>query len=70
MCAGVDLLPPRVKYPLPLDPSTVKGRFQFLPPQTVKVAGSYLLGTMTKPDLNVDLVLYIPEVYLVLYFKP
>lgn len=48
----------------------MKGRFQFLPPQTVKVAGSYLLGTMTKPDLNVDLVLYIPEVYLVLYFKP
>ena len=25
---------------------------------------------MTQPDLNVDLVLYIPEVYLVLYFKP
>ena len=40
----------------------MKGRFQFLQPQTVKVVGSYLLGTMTKPDLNVDLVLYIPEV--------
>ena len=62
LCAALSLLPPKVKYPLPLDPSNLKGKFQFRPPKTVKVVGSYLLGTMTKPDLNIDLVLQLPQV--------
>ena len=62
LCSGLALLPGRVKYPLLLDPSSIKGKFQFLPPRMVKVVGSYLLGTMAKPDLSVDLALYIPEV--------
>ena len=61
-----------MKYPLSLDPSSIKGKFQFLPPRVVKVVGSYLLGTMAKPHLSVDLALYIPEVLVpsMLYFEP
>ena len=65
LCSALSLLPVKVKYPLPLDPSNVKGKFQFRPPETVKVVGSYLLGTVTKPDLNIDLVLQIPQVVCV-----
>jgi len=72
LCSGLALLPRRVKYPLSLDPSSIKGKFQFLPPRVVKVVGSYLLGMMAKPHLSVDLALYIPEVLVpsMLYFEP
>ena len=55
-------MPTKVHYPIDLDPSTVKGKFHFRPPVGVKVVGSYLLKTAIKPDMNVDLVLQIPQV--------
>ena len=45
-----------------LDPSSVKGKFTFRPPTSVKVVGSYLLKTAIKSDLNIDVALQIPEV--------
>jgi U3 small nucleolar RNA-associated protein 22 len=60
LCDAVQSLPPKVHYPINLDPSSVKGKFIFRPPLAVKVVGSYLLKTAIKPDLNVDLALQIP----------
>jgi len=40
----------------------VKGKFCFQKPVSVKVVGSYLLGTETKPDLNVDIAVEMPKV--------
>ena len=62
LCDAVQSLPPKVHYPINLDPSSVKGKFVFHPPLTVKVVGSYLLKTAIKPDLNIDLALQIPPV--------
>lgn len=62
LCDGLSLLPKKVRYPLTLDLSNVKGKFHFAPPSGIKVVGSYLVGTMIKPDLCADLALYIPQV--------
>lgn len=51
-----------IKFPLPPPPSPVKGKFCFRKPLSVKVVGSYLLGTGTKPDLNVDIAVEMPKV--------
>ena len=56
-------LPRHVKYPLQLDYSSgVKGNFHLTPPQVVKIIGSYLLQSLTKPELNVDVAVEIPQV--------
>lgn len=55
-------LPKGIKFPLPPPPSPVKGKFCFQKPVSVKVVGSYLLGTGTKPDLNVDIAVEMPKV--------
>ena len=62
LCDAVQGLPPKIHYPINLDPSCVKGKFVFHPPLAVRVVGSYLLKTAIKPDLNVDLALQIPPV--------
>ncbi|XP_054842072.1 nucleolar protein 6 [Eublepharis macularius] len=54
-------LPKDVKVPFVQVPFTVKGRFRFLPPVSVKVVGSYLLGTCIKPAINVDVALTMPR---------
>ncbi|KAJ7335150.1 hypothetical protein JRQ81_013091, partial [Phrynocephalus forsythii] len=54
-------LPNGVKVPLLQLPFSVKGKFRFLPPEEVKVVGSYLLGTCIKPEVNVDLALIMPR---------
>ncbi|XP_061469328.1 nucleolar protein 6 isoform X2 [Rhineura floridana] len=50
-------LPKGVKVPFLQLPSSVKGKFRFLPPAEVKVVGSYMLGTCIKPEVNVDVAL-------------
>lgn len=55
-------LPKGAKFPLPSPPAPVKGKFRFQRPASVKVVGSYLLGTVTKPDLNVDIAVQMPKV--------
>ena len=62
LCDGLSILPKKFKYPLNLDISRTKGKFQFLPPSGVRVVGSYLLGTTIKRLLNVDIALSIPVV--------
>ncbi|XP_077202495.1 nucleolar protein 6 [Paroedura picta] len=54
-------LPKGVKVPFLQVPFRVKGRFRFLPPVSVKVVGSYLLGTCIKPEVNVDVALTLPR---------
>ncbi|KAM4808387.1 nucleolar protein 6 [Rhinophrynus dorsalis] len=54
-------LPKSVKVPFLQVPYKVKGKFRFLPPSSVKVVGSYLLGTCIKPEINVDLAVTIPQ---------
>ncbi|CAH1797578.1 unnamed protein product [Owenia fusiformis] len=51
----------KIKVPIKQEPLDVKGKFQFQKPKSVKVIGSYLLGTCTKPDYHVDLALEIPK---------
>ena len=46
--------------------SSLKGNFQFIPPQSVKVIGSYLLQSLAKPELNVDVAVEIPQVSSIL----
>lgn len=53
----------QIPFQLPAKCASMKGRFQFRPPKSVQVVGSYLLGTSIKPDLHVDLALTIPKVY-------
>ncbi|XP_067386974.1 nucleolar protein 6 isoform X2 [Emydura macquarii macquarii] len=57
-------LPKDVKVPFLQVPFSVKGKFRFLPPATVKVVGSYLLGTCIKPEINVDVALTMPRAIL------
>ena len=59
----------KVKFPLPELPSPVKGKFRFVKPSVVKVVGSYLLGTIMKPNLNVDIVVQMPRVCFVFLLK-
>jgi len=54
-------LPRGTKFPLPSPPAPVKGKFCFHKPASVKVVGSYLLGTVTKPELNVDIAVQMPK---------
>ncbi|KAM6182038.1 nucleolar protein 6 [Erethizon dorsatum] len=54
-------LPAGVRVPLRQVPYTVKGSFRFLPPAQVTVVGSYLLGTCTRPNINVDMALTMPR---------
>ncbi|KAM9331048.1 nucleolar protein 6 [Gastrophryne carolinensis] len=54
-------LPKRVKVPFLQLPYQVKGKFHFRPPASVKVVGSYLLGTCIKPEINVDLAVTMPR---------
>ena len=56
-------LPKHVKYPLRLNcGSHIKGNFCLAPPHSVKMVGSYLLQSLTKPELNVDVAVEIPRV--------
>ncbi|XP_063309894.1 nucleolar protein 6 [Pelobates fuscus] len=50
-----------VKVPFLQVPFKVKGKFHFLPPTSIKVVGSYLLGTCIKPEINVDVALTMPR---------
>ncbi|XP_053304284.1 nucleolar protein 6 [Spea bombifrons] len=54
-------LPKSVKVPVLQIPYRVKGRFRFQRPSSIKVVGSYLLGTCIKPEINVDLALTLPR---------
>ncbi|XP_075042504.1 nucleolar protein 6 isoform X2 [Mixophyes fleayi] len=54
-------VPKSVKVPFLQVPYQVKGKFHFLPPSSVKVVGSYLLGTCIKPDINVDVAVTMPR---------
>ncbi|XP_078407472.1 nucleolar protein 6 [Cetorhinus maximus] len=49
-----------VKVPFLQMPYNIKGKFHFLPPASVKVIGSYLLGTCIKPEINVDVAVTMP----------
>eukprot|EP00731_Ephydatia_muelleri_P016799 Em0009g1223a len=61
LCEALTQVPKTVAYPLRLSLDKAKGKFKFLPPSTIKIAGSYLLQTLVKPDLNVDVVMVMPE---------
>ncbi|XP_018427080.1 PREDICTED: nucleolar protein 6-like, partial [Nanorana parkeri] len=54
-------LPKKVKVPFLQIPYQVKGKFHFCPPTSIKVVGSYLLGTCIKPEINVDLAVTMPQ---------
>ncbi|KAG9488294.1 hypothetical protein GDO78_007867 [Eleutherodactylus coqui] len=54
-------LPKSVKVPFLQVPYQVNGKFHFLPPSSIKVVGSYLLGTCIKPEINVDVAVTIPK---------
>lgn len=54
-------LPKSVKVPFLQDPFQVKGKFFFQPPSSIKVVGSYLLGTCNKPEINVDVAVTMPQ---------
>eukprot|EP00112_Aurelia_sp_Birch-Aquarium-sp1_P004342 Seg149.9 transcript_id=Seg149.9/GoldUCD/mRNA.D3Y31 product="Nucleolar protein 6" protein_id=Seg149.9/GoldUCD/D3Y31 len=55
-------LPQDVQFPMPdLPSSEIRGKFQFGKPSTIKVIGSYLLSTVTRPNHNVDLAVGLPE---------
>ncbi|GCB72065.1 hypothetical protein scyTo_0001811 [Scyliorhinus torazame] len=53
-------LPKGVKVPFLQIPYNIKGKFHFLRPASVKVIGSYLLGTCAKPEINVDVAVTMP----------
>ncbi|OCT56411.1 hypothetical protein XELAEV_18000142mg [Xenopus laevis] len=52
---------PKTDVPFLQVPYQVKGKFSFLPPSSIKVVGSYLLGTCIKPEINVDLAVTMPQ---------
>ncbi|XP_013410468.1 nucleolar protein 6 [Lingula anatina] len=51
----------KIKVPLIQEPFRVKGKFKFIPPKSVKVVGSFLLGVAIKPLVSVDLAVEIPK---------
>ncbi|XP_002731732.1 nucleolar protein 6, partial [Saccoglossus kowalevskii] len=57
-------LPDGIEVPIIQEPCNGKGMFFFEKPAAVKVIGSYLLETCTKPNMHVDIVLQIPKVCL------
>ena len=62
LCEALRQVNKMVMYPLQLSLDNAKGKFKFQPPSAIKIVGSYLLQTLVKPDLNVDVVMVIPEV--------
>lgn len=59
---SLSLLPSDITYPLGFVPHReVKGHFQFVPPTTIKMVGSYLLNTCLKKQENINLSLHIPQ---------
>lgn len=50
-----------VKVPFLLVPQMSKGKFHMAPPSSVELIGSYPLGTCTKPNVMVDLVVIMPS---------
>ncbi|XP_069819373.1 nucleolar protein 6 [Dendropsophus ebraccatus] len=54
-------LPRSVKVPFLQVPYQVKGKFHFAPPTSIKVVGSYLMGTCIKPEINVDVAVTMPQ---------
>lgn len=56
-------LPTDVRFPIPdtIARSKIKGKFQFIAPQEIKVVGSYLLKTLTKPNQFVDIAVEMPK---------
>ncbi|XP_060711362.1 nucleolar protein 6 [Hemiscyllium ocellatum] len=53
-------IPKGIKVPFLQVPYNIKGKFHFLPPASVNVIGSYLLGTCIKPEINVDIAVTMP----------
>ncbi|XP_071794950.1 nucleolar protein 6-like [Asterias amurensis] len=54
-------LPKDLQTPITWERTQVKGRMSFQKPASVKVVGSFLLDTLTRPDLNIDLALEMPQ---------
>lgn len=54
----------KVKVPFHQEPFDVKGKFMFLPPKNIKIIGSYLTGTTTRPDTSIDIAVEMPKVKL------
>ncbi|EDV20361.1 uncharacterized protein TRIADDRAFT_32058, partial [Trichoplax adhaerens] len=54
--------PDGIQIPLHLkDVQTIKGKFIFKTPTVIAVVGSYMIGTITKPIVNVDVTVEIPQ---------
>ena len=41
-----------------------KVEFKFKKPKSIEIGGSYPIGCVAKPDVNVDLLLRLPKVHL------
>lgn len=54
-----------VAIPLVQEPAALKGVFNFLPPTSVSLIGSYACGVSLGPHLNVDIAIEMPEVRLI-----
>ena len=55
--------PKGIQIPLHLhDAQTIKGKFTFKAPTNIAVVGSYMIGSITKPVVNVDVTVEIPQV--------
>ncbi|WAQ98963.1 NOL6-like protein [Mya arenaria] len=50
-----------VPVPMEMEPESDKGRFQFQPPSSVNVTGSFSAKICAKPAVSVDLVLSMPK---------
>ncbi len=63
---GISLLPDDVKYPLSFTPSSdIKGYFQFYPPKSLNIVGSFLLNTQLNNTPHfIDICVRLPEVVL------
>ena len=60
---ALSLLPDDVGYPLSFTPTDdIKGYFNFFPPKTVSVVGSFLVNTQLRNSQHVDLAVCMPEV--------
>lgn len=50
-----------VKVPQPSVPMDGKGVFKFLTPSDIRVIGSYSLGSVTGPDIAIDIMIEMPS---------
>ncbi|KAL4228055.1 Nucleolar protein 6 [Mactra antiquata] len=50
-----------IKVPFRLQPTKIKGSFQFMPPTDVKITGSFLSETCMKPHVTTDIVVVMPK---------